>query len=136
MTLPAAMIRWMAAGGLLAVLAGCGNSPEPYILANWKSGEETRYAVASRAPQKGPNGKPTLSICYSKASNSIEQIRRLVAANCTNAALMENQIDLYACSFTSPSRATFSCDALSREASEARPNLAPGSSFTGSFNIY
>jgi hypothetical protein len=134
---PAATIRWVITAGLLAFVAGCGNSgPDPYILANWKAGQESDYAVASLAPQKGPNGKPTLSICYSKASNSIEQIRRLVTANCSNPLLMQNQMDLYACSVGSPTRATFSCDGLSREASEVRPNLAPTTAFTGTFNLY
>jgi hypothetical protein len=134
---PVATIRLVSAGGLLALLAACSNSaPAPYLLANWKSGEENQYAISSLAPQKGPNGKPTLSVCYSKMANSVEQIRRLVAQNCTNPGLMDNRVDLYVCAVTSPVRATFSCDALSREASEARPNLAPTGSFTGSFNIY
>lgn len=136
MELSAGSIRLVQAVGLLALLAACsGAGPEPYTLANWKPGEESQYAVASLAPQKGPNGKPTLSVCYSRALNSVEDIRRLVTRNCTNPGLMENRTDLYACSVTSPIRATFSCDRLSREAAEARPNLAPSSSFTGSFNL-
>lgn len=124
------------AGGLLALLAGCSNSPQPYILANWKAGDAEQYAVATRTPQKGPNGKPTFSICYSRLASSVDEIRRMVAANCTNPGLMQNRVDLYTCSISAPSRATFSCDALSREARETRPNLAPSSSFTGSFNVY
>ena len=84
MELTVAIIRLASAGGLLALLAACSNSPEPYILANWKAGDDSHYAVATLAPQTGPNGKPTLSICYSKAANSVDEIRRLVAANCTN----------------------------------------------------
>jgi hypothetical protein len=49
---------------------------------------------------------------------------------------MDNRIDLYACSVTAPVRATFSCDRLSREASEGRPNLGPAGTFTGTINLY
>lgn len=137
MELFAGIGRFGLSAGLLCLLAACSDAaPEPYTLANWKSSERSQYAVALYAPQVGPNGKPTLSVCYSRALNSVEDIRRLVTQNCTNPGLMENKLDLYACSATAPTRATFSCDRLSREAAEARPNLGPTGSFTGAFNLY
>ena len=131
------LIRLAKAAGLLGLLTACADTgPQPYYLANWRPGDSGHYAVDSFAPQKGPNGLPTFSVCYSRMFNTVEEIRQLVAQNCTNPGLMENRVDLYGCSVSAPVRATFSCDRLSREAAEARSNLNPNGSFIGSINLF
>jgi len=118
-----------------AMTAGCAS--EPYYLGRTTASDSGKFQQQTYVPQKDPWTKqPYFSICYNKLLHSAEQVRALVKENCSDPQLYQNITDLYNCSLEAPVRATYSCTALSRAASEARPNLLPTGSYTGTINLY
>ncbi len=96
----------------LGLLAGCsGSISAPYFI----TVENQRLDPVSTLP--------LFSVCYNATLHKPESIRALAAQHCAGAKPIFNGQDLKHCSLSAPSRVTYTCSALSRTASEARPNL-------------
>lgn len=60
-------------------------------------------------PGTGVTTTSRITICYSSAFNSPEDIQALVAQDCEGSKLILNERDLGICPLATPSRATYSC---------------------------
>ncbi|MBP7064912.1 hypothetical protein [Ferrovibrio sp.] len=97
----------------LGLLAGCGGGQltEPYFI------------VVPNQVLDPTTTLPLFSVCYNATLHKPESVRKLVTQHCANATPIANGGDLKYCSLSAPVRVTYTCSALSRTASEARPRL-------------
>lgn len=95
------------------LLAGCGGGQltEPYFI------------VVPNQVLDPTTTLPLFSVCYNATLHKPESVRKLVTQHCANATPIANGGDLKYCSLAAPVRVTYTCTALSRTASEARPRL-------------
>lgn len=119
----------------LLILGGCSNSlVGPYYVGRWMPQDDPNKVEIPPLALTA-NGKPLLHVCYNKMLHDAEQIRSLVSENCSGGELVGSELDLYACSLSSPMRATYRCSSLSRAALESRPMLRKTENSTGEIDL-
>ncbi len=110
----------LAAIGMFG-LSGCASQglTDPYFItvANQTVDKQTQQAL--------------FSICYNKVLHTPESLTALLRQHCANPQLRYNGSDLERCSLSAPARATYACTAISRTATEAKPNLPESDNFSG-----